>query len=45
MFSPIPITDFNFQSFLLSSADAFNLDQFKNLLFGKKLKQAEMTNF
>ena len=32
--------NFNFSvTFILSSANAFNLDQFKNLLFGKELKE------
>ena len=38
MFSTLPKTNFNFSStFDLSSANAFNLDQFKNLSFGNEL--------
>ena len=38
MFSTNPKTNFNFSvTFILSSADAFNLDQSKILLFGKEL--------
>ena len=39
MFSTLPETNFNFWvTFILSSANAFNLDQYTNLLFGKELK-------
>ena len=39
VFSTLPRTNFHFSvTFILSSANAFNLDQSKNLLFGKKLK-------
>ena len=38
MFSTLPKTNFNFSAkFDLSSANAFNLDQSKNLSFGKEL--------
>ena len=38
MFSTLPETNFNYAVTLdLSSANAFNLDQSKNLLFGKEL--------
>ena len=39
MFSTLPNTNFKFPAkFNLSSANAFNLDQSKNLSFGKELK-------
>ena len=39
MFSAFPKTNASFSfTFILSSADAFNLDQSKNLLFDKELK-------
>ena len=39
MFSTVPITIFNFSvTFILSSANAFNLKQSKKSLFGKGLK-------
>ena len=39
IFSTRPNTDFNFSvTFILWSANAFNLDQFKKLLFGKGLR-------
>ena len=38
MFSTLPKMNLNFSfTFILSSADALNLDQSKNLLFGKEL--------
>ena len=38
MFSTLPKTNFNFSvTFILLSASAFNLDQSKNLLYGKEL--------
>ena len=38
MFSILPISNFKFlESFILSSADAFNLDQSRILSFGKEL--------
>ena len=38
MFSTLPRKKFNFSvTFILSSASVFNLDQSKNLLFGKEL--------
>ena len=38
MFSTLPKTNFNFSAtFDLSSANAFNLDQLKNFLFGNEL--------
>ena len=41
MFSTLPKTNFNFSvTFILSSAIAFNLDQSKNLPFGKELKKS-----
>ena len=40
MFSILPKTGFNFSvTFILLSANAFNLDQSKDLLFGQELKQ------
>ena len=40
MFSTCPKTNFNFSvTFILSSTNAFNLDQSKNLLFGKELRE------
>ena len=39
MFSTIPKTNFNFSvTFVLSSANAFNLDKSKILSYGKELK-------
>ena len=39
MFSTLHKTKFSFSpTFILLSADAFNLNQFKNLLFGKELR-------
>ena len=38
MFSTLPRSNLNFSvTFILSSANAFSLDQSKNLLFGKEL--------
>ena len=43
MFSIGPKTNFNFSViFILSSASALNLDQFKNLSFGKELKNLKL---
>ena len=42
MFSTLPKSSLNFSfTFILSPANAFNLDQFKILLFGKELKKLE----
>ena len=42
MFSILPKTNFNFSAtFNLSSANTLNLDQSKNLSFGKELKKEE----
>ena len=46
MFSTISKANFNFRvTFILSSANALNLDLSKVLLFGKELTQHQMTNF
>ena len=46
MFSTLPKSNFNFWvTFILSSANAFNLDQSKNLSFGKELKTIYVYNF
>ena len=46
MFSTLTITNFNFSvSFILSTANAFNLDQSKILSFGKELNMNQMTGF
>ena len=43
MFSTCPKSNFNFYViFILSSANDFNLDQSKNLLFGKGLSQVSI---
>ena len=45
-FLPVPKQISIFQSFILSSANAFNLDPFLNLLFGKGLTHSHtMTPF
>ena len=46
MFSTHPKINFNFSvTFILSSANAFNLDQLKYLSFGKVLKNKQTTNY
>ena len=45
MFSNLPKANFNFSAKInFSSANAFNLDQFRNLLFGTKLKRIPVIN-
>ena len=45
-FLPVPKTNFNFSdTYILSSANAFNLDQSKNALFGKESKAETLTLF
>ena len=46
MFSTLPETNFNFSvTFILLSANAFNLDQSKILLFGKELNNDCMAEY
>ena len=46
MFSSLPKTNFNFSvTFILLSANAFNLDHFEILLFGKELTHVMLGTF
>ena len=46
MFSTLPNTNFKFSAkSILSSANAFNLNQSKNLLFGKELNNVYKKGF